>query len=160
MLRERIPNGRWSKGKWSAAHFWSDIKHNKKILVGRSERSWRNVWCNQIINVCWLLELKILKVSVSILNSIREETGSQWSLWSTGEIWSNRLADRYIVRAREFWTTWRRFMEDFGSPFESELQYSSFDITNKFTWIITKEISKDDRIWRSCLISSEIRSSN
>ena len=28
--------------------FWSDIRHNKKILVGRSKRSWRNVWCNQI----------------------------------------------------------------------------------------------------------------
>ena len=26
-------------------------------FVGRSKRSWRNVWCNQIINVCWLLEL-------------------------------------------------------------------------------------------------------
>ena len=32
------------------------------------------------------------------------------------------LADGYIVRAREFWTTWRRFMEDFGSPFKIELQ--------------------------------------
>ena len=69
---------------------------------------------------CW--NFKTLKVSVAILNSIREETGSQWSLWSTGEIWSDRLADGYIVRAGEFWITWRRFMEDFGSPFKSELQ--------------------------------------
>ena len=29
----------------------------RRFLVGRSKRSWRNVWCNQIINVCWLLEL-------------------------------------------------------------------------------------------------------
>ena len=36
---------------------------------------------------------KTLKVSVAILNSIREETGSQWNFWSTGEIWSDRLAD-------------------------------------------------------------------
>ena len=36
---------------------------------------------------CW--NFKTLKVSVAILNSIREETGSQWSLWSTGEIWLN-----------------------------------------------------------------------
>ena len=42
---------------------------------------------------------------------------------SIGEIWSDHLADGYIVRAREFWTTWRQFMEDFGSsPFKSELQ--------------------------------------
>ena len=73
---------------------------------------------------CW--NFKTLKVSVAILNSIREETGSQWSLWSTGEIWSDRFADGYIVRAREFWTTWRRFMEDFGSPFRSELQLIKF----------------------------------
>ena len=33
---------------------------------------------------CW--NFKTLKVSVAILNSIREETGSQWSLWSTGEM--------------------------------------------------------------------------
>ena len=47
-------NGRWSKRKWSAAYFWSDIRHNKKILVGRSKRLWRNVWCNQIIK-CMLV---------------------------------------------------------------------------------------------------------
>ena len=37
-------------------------------------------------------------------------------------------------------------MEDFGSPFKSELQSSSFDITNEFERIIADEISKDDRI--------------
>ena len=72
---------------------------------------------------CW--NFKTLKVSVAILNSIREETGSQWSLWSTDEIWSDRFADGYIVRTRESETTWRRFMEDFGSPFKSELAYNN-----------------------------------
>ena len=36
MLRERVPNGRCSKGKQSEAHFWSNIRHNEEILVGGS----------------------------------------------------------------------------------------------------------------------------
>ena len=49
----------------------------RRFLFEDLRESWRNVWYNQIINVCWLLELKTLKVSVAILNSIRGETGSQ-----------------------------------------------------------------------------------
>ena len=34
---ERVPNGRYSKGKRSATHFCSDIRHNEEILVGGSK---------------------------------------------------------------------------------------------------------------------------
>ena len=45
------------------------------ILVGRSKRSWRNVWCNQIINVCWLLERWNFKSKCGNLKFI---TGGKW----------------------------------------------------------------------------------
>ena len=55
MLKKKIPKVRCSKG--SAAHFLSNSRHDKEIPVGGSKRSWKNVCCNQIKNVCWLLEL-------------------------------------------------------------------------------------------------------
>ena len=43
---------------------------NKKILVGRFKRSWRNVWCNQIINVCWFSLVLEYTVSKSNQTSV------------------------------------------------------------------------------------------
>ena len=58
----QMPNGRCSKEKRSAAHFWSDIRYNEEILVGARiyKIAWRNVGKGAIKSqkLCWLLELK------------------------------------------------------------------------------------------------------
>ena len=68
---------------------------------------------------CWNFET--LKVSVAILNSIREETGSQWSLWSNGDedyqiAWlTDKLLEHgnFELPGGDLWI-------DFGSPSKSE----------------------------------------